>query len=284
MRGVRQQDLLRAAKQQVGVGKPRGGPRQAASRSSASTRPPTPGSRTAASILRLLKLAVFSVDQPIREVHFEGADHRRGRGQAPSYVTASNATVKKLTRQFLGVEETRGPARRAASPRTARSASARASAAAATAAWRRRPARARTRRSRRSSRAPAASCRSTTPRCGVKGSLFAGPPRYYKIETRSGKRHKSYRMVIKRGMRRRVLRHPGHHLEGPADPRRASPRSARSASARSSCTTTATALRLVAWRTPKARLLGLQHPAPDAHRAPDAGHRPLDAAAVGRNR
>ena len=32
----------------------------------------------------------------------------------PSYVTASDATVKKLAQQFLGVEETQGPARRAA--------------------------------------------------------------------------------------------------------------------------------------------------------------------------
>ena len=109
VRGVRQQDLLREAKQQVGVSKLVEGPRQAASRSSASTRPPTPGSRTAARSCSLLKLAVFSVDQPIREVHFEGQITAATWTGRPSYVTASNATVKKLTRQFLGVEETEGP-------------------------------------------------------------------------------------------------------------------------------------------------------------------------------
>jgi hypothetical protein len=53
---------------------------------------------------------VYSVDQPLREVHFEGeiteGDVAAG---LPSYVTASNATVKKLTQQFLGVEDTEGP-------------------------------------------------------------------------------------------------------------------------------------------------------------------------------
>ena len=33
----------------------------------------------------------------------------------------------------------------------------------------------------------------------LSGSLFAGPPRVYKLKTRSGRRYTSYRMVIKRG-------------------------------------------------------------------------------------
>ena len=64
---------------------------------------------SARSVLRLLKLAVFSVGQPIREVHFEGQITASDGAGIPSYVTASNATVKKLMRQFLGVEETQGP-------------------------------------------------------------------------------------------------------------------------------------------------------------------------------
>ena len=156
--------------------------------------------KTRSGILRLLKLAVFSVDQPIREVHFEGqitaGDARQG---APSYVTASNATVKKLTRQFLGVEETRGAARRAAAqgPQEAQARRARSRA---TAAWRRRRASARTRRSRRSRQGAGGQLPVYYPTVRVKNSLFAGPPRYYKIVTRDGKRHKSYRMVVKRGL------------------------------------------------------------------------------------
>ena len=38
------------------------------------------------------------------------------------------------------------------------------------------------------------------PTVRVKNSLFTGPPRYYKIVTRNGERHKAYRMVAKRGL------------------------------------------------------------------------------------
>ena len=59
-------------------------------------------SATAPRCCGILKLAVGSIDQPIREVHFEGQI-------GASYVTASSRSVRKLADQFLGVEETPGP-------------------------------------------------------------------------------------------------------------------------------------------------------------------------------
>ncbi len=52
--------------------------------------------------LQLLKLALASLDQPVREVHFEGT-------VGATFVTASDAQVKKLTDDFLGVRDTEGP-------------------------------------------------------------------------------------------------------------------------------------------------------------------------------
>ena len=106
VRGARQQDLLREAKQQVGVSK-LVEDRDKLIKIFGKYTTSDSELKTRTGILRLLKLAVFSVDQPIREVHFEG--QITGEAGGPSYVTASNATVKRLTRQFLGVEETEGP-------------------------------------------------------------------------------------------------------------------------------------------------------------------------------
>ncbi len=109
IRSARQQEVLREAKQQVGAGRlfaDRDELIKIFGRHTTSDE----ALKSRAGILRLLRLAVYSVDQPLREVHFEGSitagDEAAG---VPSYVTASNAKVKELARQFLGVEETKGP-------------------------------------------------------------------------------------------------------------------------------------------------------------------------------
>ncbi len=109
VRSARQQEVLREAKQQIGTGELyKDRDRLIKIFGKYTTSDVAVKSRS--EILRLLKLAVFSVDQPLREVHFEGqiteGDEAAG---LPSYVTASNATVKRLTAQFLGVEDTEGP-------------------------------------------------------------------------------------------------------------------------------------------------------------------------------
>jgi len=109
VRSARQQGLLREAKQQVGVGglvKDRDQLIRIFGRYTTSDR----GLKTREGIIRLLKLAYFSVGQPIREVHFEGQITAGDEGAGvPSYVTASDAAVRRFTAQFLGVEDTPGP-------------------------------------------------------------------------------------------------------------------------------------------------------------------------------
>jgi LCP family protein required for cell wall assembly len=109
VRSARQQDILRESKQQVGAGKlfeDRDKLIEIFGRHTTTDEE----LKTRAGVLRLLKLAVFSVDQPIREVHFEGqiTDGDEATG-VPSFITASDATVKRLVAQFLGTEETKGP-------------------------------------------------------------------------------------------------------------------------------------------------------------------------------
>jgi polyisoprenyl-teichoic acid--peptidoglycan teichoic acid transferase len=193
VRSARQQDLLRETKQQVGVRKLLDD-RDRLIKIFGKYTTSDAGLKSRAGILRLLKLAVFSVDQPIREVHFEGrVTDGNEATNTPSYVEASFDTVDRLTQQFLGVEETEGP-RGELQPKRGK---------------RRRP-----RGDGGLERAPidgkAQALQAIQQGAGgqlpvhyptmrLKGSLFAGPPRYYKIEALDGKWHKSYRMVMRRG-------------------------------------------------------------------------------------
>jgi polyisoprenyl-teichoic acid--peptidoglycan teichoic acid transferase len=195
VRGIRQQDLLRDAKQQVGVGalvEDRERLLEIFGRYTTSDG----DLKDRAELLRLLKLGLFSVGQPIRHVKFEGGDVGITSGDAeagvPSYVTASDATVKKLAQQFLGVEETKGP-RGSLKPKGGK---------------------------RKPKSAGDAGLEKETqfgkeqaisaieqgaggkfpvyyPTARVAGYEYIGPPRVYKILTADGKRRKSYRMVLK---------------------------------------------------------------------------------------
>jgi polyisoprenyl-teichoic acid--peptidoglycan teichoic acid transferase len=183
VRSARQQDFLREAKQQVATGKLiREREKLAKIFGKYTTSDRALHSR--AEVLRLLKLAVFSADNPIREVHFEGQ-------VGPSYVTASSAKVRGLAQQFLGVEETPGP-RGVVSPRRKR------------------------RQHRRDlnlfetplgrdqalqavQQGAGGSLPVFYPTKLVNGSSFPGPPRVYKIPA-DGHRYGSYRIVISRGV------------------------------------------------------------------------------------
>jgi len=109
VRSARQQEVLREAKQQIGAGK-LFKDRSKLIRIFGKYTTSDSALKNRRAILRLLALAVYSVDQPLREVHFEGqitaGDDATGQ---PSYVTASDATVKKLAQQFLNGEDTPGP-------------------------------------------------------------------------------------------------------------------------------------------------------------------------------
>ncbi len=99
VRGARQQDFLRQAKDQVSTGKLIDDRDELVKIFGKYTSSDIDSRKT---VLSLLKLAVFSAGRPVQEIHFEGQI-------GPSYVTASNDQVHKLAQQFLGVEDTKGP-------------------------------------------------------------------------------------------------------------------------------------------------------------------------------
>jgi LCP family protein required for cell wall assembly len=195
VRGIRQQDLLRDAKQQVGVGElvdDRDRLLEIFGKYTTSDG----GLKDRSELLRLLKLGLFSVGQPIRHVKFEGGDVGITSGDAeagvPSYVTASDATVKKLAQQFLGVEESKGP-RGALKPKGKRKAAAPEDDGG-------------LEKDTQFGKEQAISAIEQGaggkfpvyyPTVRVAGYQYIGPPRVYKILTPDGKRRKSYRMVLK---------------------------------------------------------------------------------------
>src|SRR5215212_3345068 len=91
VRSARQQDFLRQATQQVGTSKLIND-RSKLVKIFGKYTSTDKALHSRKEILRLLKLAVFSVDQPVNEIHFEGEI-------GPSFVTASSDRVKKLAQQ-----------------------------------------------------------------------------------------------------------------------------------------------------------------------------------------
>lgn len=250
VRGIRQQDLLRDAKQQVGVGAlvdDRDKLLEIFGKYTTSDKE----LKDRAELLRLLKLAVFSVGQPIRHVKFEGGDVGITSGDVeagvPSYVTASDATVKRLAQQFLGVEETKGP-RGALKPKGRK-------------------------RAPKPDRGSGGLEKETQfgkdqaiqaiqqgaggnlpvyyPTVRVADSEYIGPPRYYKLVTPDGKRKRSYRMVLKRPYVGEYYGVQGTRWMDP--PILDSPSETRTMKGREfELHYEGDRLRLVAWRTPKA--------------------------------
>ena len=230
VRSARQQDFLRQTKQQVNYTdliEKRDRLVKIFGRNTTTDK----GLHSRAEVLRLLKLAVFSAGRPVREVHFEGLI-------GPSYVEASDERVKKLAQEFLDV---RGHAR------AARQAEGEAPSASASAS--RRPARQLGLEDATSFGRDAAvqaveqglgkTLPVLFPRLRTKGSLYAGPPRVYRIWS-DGKPYASYRMVLNRSL---GVASTTASRAPPGRTRRSSrtpPRRGRSAAASTSCTTTAT--------------------------------------------
>lgn len=185
VRATRQQDFLRQVKQQVGAFgliEDRDRLLRIFSKYTSSDLDSRAG------ILRLLRLAVFSAAKPIQEVRFRGKI-------GPTYVTIRQSVMDKVVDEFLGVEAQEGP-KGVLRPKSSRD----------------------RKRQRRQdigiedARAPgrdqalqAVNQRVRVfpvwyPTKRVQGSLFAGPPSVYTIETRKGKRYAAYRMVMKKGL------------------------------------------------------------------------------------
>jgi LCP family protein required for cell wall assembly len=99
VRGARQQDFLRQAKDQVGAGKIFDDRKKLLKIFADYTESDL---RKRKSILRLLRLVAASANHPVVEVHFRG---RVG----PSFVTVSQKNMEKMTEQFLGTKQSKGP-------------------------------------------------------------------------------------------------------------------------------------------------------------------------------
>ena len=182
VRSARQQDFIRQAKQQVGVSKlvnDREKLVRIFGRYSSSD------IRSRAEVLRLLKLAVFSVGQPVREVHFKGAIGK-------SYVTTSYKNVQKLVQQFLGVEQSSGP-RGQLKPKGNKPQGGDSGLEKADAAGKDQAVQA-------VQQGAGGKLPVLYPTVRSQQSLFAGPPRVYKIHGPHGRKFGAYRMVLKKGL------------------------------------------------------------------------------------
>jgi LCP family protein required for cell wall assembly len=233
VRSARQQDFLRQAKQQVGVSKlinDRSKLVRIFGRYSSSD------VRSRGEVLRLLKLAVFSAGQPIREVHFKGAIGK-------SYVTASYNNVQKLVQQFLGVEQSKGP-RGKLKPKGHKREKGDAGLEKADAAGKDQAVQA-------VQQGAGGTLPVLFPTVRTQQSLYAGPPRVYKIRGPHGRRYGAYRMVLRKGnvgeyygLQATTWRRPPI-LEGATDKRKIGRRTYE-------LHYDGDRLRLVAWRTRKA--------------------------------
>jgi LCP family protein required for cell wall assembly len=99
VRGARQQDFLRQTKDQVGVGKIVEDRRELTKIFGKYTESDI---RARKSVVRLLRLVAASASSPIVEVRFRGK-------LGPSYVTTTARSMAKMTEQFLGTKDSKGP-------------------------------------------------------------------------------------------------------------------------------------------------------------------------------
>jgi polyisoprenyl-teichoic acid--peptidoglycan teichoic acid transferase len=186
VRAARQQDFLRQAKQQIAASdliEKRDRLVTIFGRNTSTDA----ALRSRAEVLRLLKLALFSATQPIREVRFQGAI-------GPSYVESTPEQMRAMVQEFLQVRDSPGP--RGKSKRKVK----------------------RNKRKKlpavgdigledatgfgkdQAVQAVQAGAGVTLPALyptlRLQGSVFAGPPRVYKLRGSDGKTYGAYRMVL----------------------------------------------------------------------------------------
>ncbi len=238
VRAARQQEFLRQAKQQVTVGDLISDRQRLIEIFGRYT---SSDIRSRAEVVRLMKLSASAASRPVHEVHFEGEI-------GASYVTASSGAIKKLTREFLGVEATKGSRGGARSERRAQRSggSGRRSA---------RPvpledASAEGRAQAEAARVRGAQIPVYYPNAKAPGSIFSDEPRVYRIEAPNRRSHPSYRMVLKDddvgqyyGIQGTAWKDPPI-LTGPAEERRRGGRTFE-------VFKDGDRVRLVAWRTPQ---------------------------------
>jgi LCP family protein required for cell wall assembly len=190
VRAARQQDFLRQAKQQITASDLFDNHDRLVRIFGRNTSTDS-ALRSRSEVLRLLKLALFSANQPIQEVRFRGT-------LGASYVESTPEQMHEMTQEFLNVEDTPGP---------------------------RGEVRRKVRRAKRKKlpqvgelgledasgfgkdqalQAVQAGAGKTLPALYPalrrQGSVYAGPPRVYKFKGTDGKTYGAYRMVLQTGV------------------------------------------------------------------------------------
>lgn len=148
-------------------------------------------------VLRLIKLAIFSAGNPIREVHFRATLAPLENGV--SYVEATPAQIQQSVREFLSGTGSKGPKGQLASTPSQREA-------------------ARKRKPKKAAAVPGLEDAQTAgedqaiaiagkvpfpvyyPRLRTTLAVYSDVPRVYVLPDEDGHRHMAYRMVIKRGL------------------------------------------------------------------------------------
>jgi LCP family protein required for cell wall assembly len=240
VRAARQQDFLRQAKQQITASDLINNRDRLVKIFGRNTS--TDGAlRSLKEVLRLLKLAVGTANHPIQEVTFRGA-------LGPSYVETTPAQMREMTHEFLNVEDTPGPrgqsTKRIKRPKRKHKLRVVGGLEDATGFGKDQAIQA----------VQAGAGRSLPalyPTLRLQGSVYAGPPRVYKLRGTDGKRYGAYRMVLQTGRTGEYYGFQGITwkdppiLEGVTETRRIGRRTYELAY-------DGDRLRLVAWRTPKA--------------------------------
>ncbi len=241
VRAARQQDFLRQAKQQIAASDLIEN-RDRLIRIFGRNTSTDPALKSRSEVLRLLKLALFSADQPIREVRFRGEI-------GPSFVETTDEQMSAMVDDFLQVKDSPGP---------------------------RGEVKRKVKRGKRKKlpsvgelgledatgfgqdvalQAVQAGAGGTLPALypalRLSGSIFAGPPRVYKMRGTDGKTYGAYRMVLQTnvageyyGLQGTTWKDPPI-LEGVTETRKIGRRTYE-------LLEDGDRLRLVAWRTPKA--------------------------------
>jgi LCP family protein required for cell wall assembly len=240
VRAARQQDFLRQTKQQITASKLFDNHERLTKIFGRNTSTDS-ALRSRSEVLRLLKLALFSANQPIQEITFRGM-------LGPSYVETTDAQMAEMVDEFLNVKDTPGP--RGESTKKVK-----------------RPKRKQKLRvvggledatgfgKDQAIQAVKAGAGTTLPALyptlRLQGSVYAGPPRVYKLRGTDGKRYGAYRMYLQTGrageyygLQGLTWKNPPI-LEGVTEERTIGRRKYELAY-------DGDRLRLVAWRTPKA--------------------------------
>jgi polyisoprenyl-teichoic acid--peptidoglycan teichoic acid transferase len=241
VRAARQQDFLRQAKQQIAASDLIEKRDRLVTIFGRNTSTDT-ALRSRAEVLRLLKLALFSATQPIREVRFQGAI-------GPSYVESTPEQMQAMVQEFLQVKDSPGP--RGESKRKVKRNKRKKLPAVGDLGLEDATGFGKEQAVQAVQAGAGVSLPALYPTLRLQGSVFAGPPRVYKFRGTDGRTYGAYRMVLQNDVAGEYYGLQGTTwkdapiLEGVTERRKIGRRTYE-------LVPDGDRVRLVAWRTPKA--------------------------------